>query len=276
TIYQRKGRDPKIGPVPEYLTEPPSELPPAVVGSLLDERADVRDVMSTIIDLAQRGYIVIEEEQSPGLLGIGRSSEFTFKRTDKPMTGLRAFERRVMQNIFSGKKMERSLSSLKNRFYSVIPKVQDELYDELVKEGLFDAKPSTTRNTWSTIGIILLGLAFVGVFMLGPVVAPLSPMFACLPAAIGLTGLVALIAGQHMPAKTRKGAEEAAKWNAFREYLRNLEKYSDVEDAVVHFSDYLPYAVAFGLDRSWMQKFRRVEYVPIPPWYYPTYMGGPY
>src|SRR5690606_15997164 len=36
------------------------------------------------------------------------------------------------------------------------------------------------------------------------------------------------------------------------------------------------YAVAFGLDRTWMNKFSRVDTMPIPPWYYPTYMGGPY
>src|SRR6185295_1434583 len=79
-----------------------------------------------------------------------------------------------------------------------------------------------------------------------------------------------------MPAKTRKGAEEAAKWRAFYEYLQNLEKYSDVEEASKHFDDFLPYAVAFGLDRAWVRRFAQVQNVPIPYWYYPTYMGGRY
>ena len=35
TRYVQKGRDPNIGPVPEFLSEPPSELPPAVVGTLI-------------------------------------------------------------------------------------------------------------------------------------------------------------------------------------------------------------------------------------------------
>lgn len=276
TTYQRKGRDPKTGPVPEYLSKLPSNLPPAVVGTLLDERADVRDVMSTLIDLGQRGYLVIEEEQTAGLFGIGRSSEFTFKRTDKAWDELRPFEERVMRNVFSGSKMERSLDSLKNRFYSVIPQVQNDLYDELVTEGFFTTKPSTTRNIWSGIGVAVLALTGMGVFFLAPALGRISPMLVCLPASLGLTGVMALVVGQFMPAKTLKGAEEAAKWGAFQEYLRNLEKYGDVEDASVHFSDYLPYAVAFGLDRSWMQKFRQVDYVPMPPWYFPTYMGGPY
>lgn len=276
TRYQAKGRDPKIGPVPEYLSEPPSDLPPALVGSLVDERADVRDVMSTIIDLAHRGYLVIEEEQTTGLFGIGRSSEFTFKRTDKPVNDLRSFESRVISGLFSGRQMERSLDSLKNKFYTVIPRVQSDLYSELVSEGLFDRSPKATRDLYMVVGILVMVLGFVGFVVVAPIMENISPALFCLPLSIGITGLALLITSSFMPAKTRKGAEEAAKWNAFQEYLRNLEKYASVESAADRFDTYLPYAVAFGLDRTWMNKFSRVETMPIPTWYFPTYMGGPY
>lgn len=276
TQYQRRGRDPQIGPVPEYISEPPSDLPPAIVGSLIDEKADVRDVMSTLIDLGSRGYLVIEEEKSEGLFGIGSTSEFTFKRTDKAITDLRPFEQRVMNNMFSSRSMERSLNSMKNKFYTVIPQVQSDLYKELVQESLFDRSPQATRGTWMVAGIALEALAFFGFVFLMSALEDITPAIICLPVALGFTGLVAIVIAQFMPAKTRKGAEEAAKWNAFQEYLRNLEKYADVESAASTFDKYLPYAVAFGLDRTWMNKFRNVEYMPIPPWYYPTYMGGPY
>jgi len=51
-----KGRDPQTGVAAEYVAEPPSALPPAVVGTLLDERADMQDILSTLIDLARRGF----------------------------------------------------------------------------------------------------------------------------------------------------------------------------------------------------------------------------
>jgi uncharacterized membrane protein len=274
--YQAKGRDPSVGPVPQYLSEPPSDLPPAIVGSLLDEKADVRDVMSTIVDLAQRGYLVIEEEQTEGLFGFGRSSEFTFKRTDKPLSDLRPFEKRVISNLFTGSKMERSLDSLKNKFYTVIPKVQSDLYQAMVSEGLFDRSPQATRTSYTVLGFAIILVAFFGFFFVSAAVADISAALMCLPFSLGLTGVAVLVAGQFMPAKTRKGAEEAAKWNAFQEYLRNLEKYDDVENAVTQFDRYLPYATAFGLDRTWMNKFNRVERMPVPTWYYPTYLGGPY
>ncbi len=276
TRWQRKGRDPKVGPVPEYLSEPPSNLPPAVVGSLLDEKADVRDVMSTLMDLATRGYLVIEEAQVSGLFGLGQSSEFTFKRTDKSTDDLRPFEERVMSGVFYSRAMERSLDSLKNRFYTTIPRVQSDLYDELVSEGLFDRSPQQTRGLYMVGGFFVVALAFVGFFFVASMVEDVSAALMCLPVALGLTGLSLLVAGNFMPAKTRKGAEEAAKWGAFEEYLRNLEKYDAVEGASANFDRYLPYAVAFGLDRTWMNKFRNVDRMPVPPWYFPTYMGGPY
>lgn len=275
-LWYTRGRDPKIGPVPEYLSELPSNLPPAIVGTLIDERADLRDILSTFIDLGHRGYLVIEETQTEGFMGIGKHSEFTFKRTDKSLDDLRVFERRIMVDLFGANRMERSLSSLRNTFYQYIPQLESDLYNEIVKEGLFNTSPRTTRQMWSMFGGVILALAIVGGFLLSGVVDQFSPSLLCIPFALGLVGVVWMIVAQVMPAKTRKGAEEAAKWHAFLNYLHNLEKYSTVEGAAAHFDDFLPYAVAFGLDRLWVRRFSQVATVPVPMWYYPTYFGGPY
>ena len=42
--------------------QPPRDLRPGQVGLLLDERADTLDVSSTVLDLAVRGYLRIEEQ----------------------------------------------------------------------------------------------------------------------------------------------------------------------------------------------------------------------
>ncbi|MFN8564178.1 MAG: DUF2207 domain-containing protein [Anaerolineae bacterium] len=273
TLYMRKGRDPQIGPVPTYLSEPPSDLPPAIVGTLVDERADPRDAISTIIDLAHRGYLAIEESQNEGVLGFGRSSEFTFKRSDKALEGLRPFESTMMRRLFGGSTMERTMNSLRNKFYMVISEIQSDLYQELVTEKLFDTSPSTTRAVWSGIGVAIIALAVILGFVLFPLTDRYGMLLVLPPIAIGFVAVAALIVGPAMPAKTRTGAEEAAKWKAFYEYLRNMEKYSTVEEAASQFERYLPYAVAFGLDRTWINRFKNLSYVPVPYWYYPTYMG---
>src|SRR5690606_28949831 len=55
--------------------------------------------------------------------------------------------------------------------------------------------------------------------------------------------------------------------------LVDIERYQNVEEAKAIFSSYLPYAVAFGLERTWVRKFYQVN-TPAPYWYGPYY-GGP-
>src|SRR5439155_1700875 len=63
-LWYTRGRDPRLRPiVPRY--EPPDGLSPAETGTLVDNRADLRDVTSTLVDLAVRGG-------RPGRQGGGR------------------------------------------------------------------------------------------------------------------------------------------------------------------------------------------------------------
>ena len=45
----------------KYVSEPPSDLSPGLVGALIDEKVDTKEVMATVIDLASRGYLDIAE-----------------------------------------------------------------------------------------------------------------------------------------------------------------------------------------------------------------------
>lgn len=276
--YNARGRDPEIGPVPEYLSEPPSDLRPAVVGSLIDETADPRDVIATFIDLAHRGYIVIEESKTEGLFGIGGGSTYTFKRTDKPFDDLKPWERTLVNSLFKGGVMERNLSALKTTFYMDIANAQKALYTELVSEGFFKTSPEATRSGYSVLAMFLFGIALFAGFGLFARVEDWGFAFALLPVSLFIPAVGVMLIASQMPAKTQKGAEEAAKWKAFYKYIANLEKYGSVEEAKARFDEYLPYAVAFGLDKTWVGAFQSVQNMPVPYWYYPTYMGrrGPY
>src|SRR5580698_10244735 len=61
-LWYSLGRDPDPGVsvAPQY--EPPKGMCPAEAGTLLDDTIHPRDITSTIIDLAVRGYIKIEEK----------------------------------------------------------------------------------------------------------------------------------------------------------------------------------------------------------------------
>jgi uncharacterized membrane protein YgcG len=272
--YLSRGRDPQVAVVPEYLAEPPSALSPGLVGTLLDERADVRDVIAVIMDLARRGYIVIEETRETGFLGIV-NTRFVFKKTGRGMEDLQDFERLIHQRLFDGRD-ERTMESLRNRFYAHLPVIQNALYDAVVAEGLFDRSPADVRNLWGMGGAVLCILGFGGLFLGFGLLDTISPFIVCVPISLGMLGLLTLAFGSFMPAKTEKGAMEAAKWRAFAVYMRNLERYSAIEESAALLSEYIPYAIAFNMSSAWLARFRQAATLDVPPWYYPTYLGGPF
>jgi uncharacterized membrane protein YgcG len=95
-----------------------------------------------------------------------------------------------------------------------------------------------------------------------------SEYFACVPIGLGITGILTLIVAQSMPQATRVGAEAKMKMHAFKRYLENIERYTDLNTAKDQFDKFLPYAIAFGLERNWIKKFAAVD-APMPPWYVP-------
>jgi hypothetical protein len=268
-LYYTRGRDPEVGLVAEYLSEPPGPLPPGVAGTLVDEQADLQDVIATLVDLARRGHLMMEEEKG----GILRGADFVFRRQSGSDT-LRPYERILLDKVFRGDS-ERRLSQLKNKFYSALPALQEMLYDEVVQAGYYKRSPESVRATYAGCGGTLLGLALVGGFVLLVVLE--SGWLLCPLAAVALFGALLLIAARAMPVRTRPGAEEAGKWRAFKRYLANIEKYTDLSAAKEQFERYLPYAVAFGLERSWISRFARVPDMPPPIWYRPLgYYPAPY
>ncbi len=271
-LWLSRGRDPKVGPVPTYLSEPPSDLPPAVVGTLVDERVDLQDIIATLVDLARRGAIDMQEEEQK-VFGIALSKRFIFHRRKDFNEPLRPYEQALLEEMFNSRS-EVELEDLRNKFYKAIPRLQRELYKEVVKEGLFPASPQAVRQRWLLLGIAGLVLSVgVGFCALAGLADRINAVF-CPFVSLGIVSIALMITSGAMPTKTRKGAEEAAKWEAFRTYLREAERFVDLREVADQFDRYLPYAIAFGLERTWVNKFSRLETTPIPSWYFPV--GIPY
>jgi uncharacterized membrane protein YgcG len=49
-----------------------------------------------------------------------------------------------------------------------------------------------------------------------------------------------------------------------------------MQEASDRLANFIPYAIAFNMSNVWLARFREVPVAKIPPWYYPTYLGGPY
>jgi uncharacterized protein (TIGR04222 family) len=256
-LWHSRGRDPHTGIVAEFLPTPPDDLPPGAAGTLLDETADERDIVATLVDLARRGVIRMQEQS--------RDVEITLLQ---PNATLAPFESELLKTIFPGSPKAGDtvqLGDIKPRFTAAIPDIKRLLYDELVQRGYFPRSPEATRSTWRAIGIGALMVILIAGCVGGGMVGAASFYWFALAVIAGLA--LALIAlSSAMPRKTPKGAEAAAKWRAFRKYLGDIERYEKVAEARQIFEKYLPYAVAFGQERSWVATFARAG-APAPSWW---------
>ncbi|MCA9950282.1 MAG: DUF2207 domain-containing protein, partial [Anaerolineales bacterium] len=198
-----------------------------------------------------------------------------FKRTEKSWKGLRPFEHQFLKDIFRNKQ-EQSLDSLRYKFSSKLPNLRTMLYDELVDDKLVPRSPqSTRRNYWGLTGAVFV-IAVMGFIIFSAIFSNTITSAVCLPLALFATAIALAVSATHMPTKTAKGVEAAAKWAAFKKYLQNIEDYQDLAQTSEIFEKYLAYAIAFGLERTWIRKFSQVPATPIPGWYMPYggYYGG--
>jgi uncharacterized membrane protein len=269
-LWFKGGRDRPVGVAAEYDTKPPDESPPGVAGALIDEKADMQDIVATLVDLSRRGYMHIVEQHEPGLLGFGGSADFLFVRDDPPagQAPLRPYEQTLLDTIFGGSH-ERRLSDLRAQFYRTLPALKDGLFEEMLRAGFFTRSPAVTRRLYLAWGIGLLVLAGVGSWLaLSAVVSAIAPLAVLVPVAVGLVALGVIVVSPFMPKRTPKGAAAVARWRAFRRYLAHIDRYTQVDQATDQFERYLPYAIAFGLEQGWVKAFAAVN-TPAPRWYWP-------
>jgi hypothetical protein len=266
-IWYGRGRDPHEGLVADFLPEPPDDLPAGVAGALLDERVDERDAVATMLDLAHRGAIKLEEVQGEGILGIGTGRDYKLTLLNSELA-LRPLERDLLKALFPDLKdgTETKLSAVRGRFDAHRDELAADIYAELVERKYFTRSPEETRRAWKSGSKTGLAVAIVaGVVVLAIFIAEAWLVVLPVVVVIGLAFALYRLS-EAMPSKTRAGAEAAAKWRAFRRYLDDIEKYEAVEEAKEVFEKYLPFAVAFGLERSWVAKFASVR-APAPSWY---------
>src|SRR5271166_7198750 len=100
-FWYTKGRDPKpdISVAPMY--EPPKGMTPAEVGTLVDDKVHPRDITATLVDLAVKGYIKIEEKESKTLLFSHRDYIFHLLKPPSEWAMLESHERVMLNHMFA-------------------------------------------------------------------------------------------------------------------------------------------------------------------------------
>ncbi|MFM7171592.1 MAG: DUF2207 family protein, partial [Caldilinea sp.] len=250
-MWYRFGRDKPVERVADYLPEPPDELAPGLAGLLLDDSADMQDVIATLVDLARRKVLSITEVHEAGFFRTG--TDFVYRREGREER-LAGFEEQLLAALF-GVGEEKKLSQLKNHFYRDLPGIKQAMYAEMVSRGYYPTAPDSVRTLFGVIGGAAMLLALLVAFGLSTWLFELTPAAICPGIGLFVVAVAILVASRAMPRKTEMGAVAAARWKGFKEYLRNIDRYADLEAQKALWDRWLPYAIAFGVDKEYIRKF---------------------
>ena len=262
-LWWYKGRDPDPGISVAPMYEPPAEISPAEAGTLLDDRIHPRDITSTMIDLAVRGYIKIEETAEKVLLFTHKDYIFhLLKPREQWGPDLAPHERVMLENVFaSGDEIR--LSSLKNRFYTAVPAIREDIMSALKRKGIYLLDPESANGY--SIGAAVAILLVFGVFQyLGW--ANFFNSAVLLVVCLLLSAVIWFLFARVMTAKTMKGARTRVAVLGFQEFMNRVDAERLKLMPPTTFEKFLPYAMALGVEHHWAQAFAGIVKDP-PGWY---------
>ncbi|OYO25133.1 hypothetical protein CGZ93_01360 [Enemella dayhoffiae] len=237
---------------------PPAGAKPGELGTLIDERADDRDVTATIIDLAIRGHLRIEETGN---------KEWTLVKLLCPEQ-VEPYERAILDTLFTHHETVSTQQLKDKEFAGLMTDTKASLYERVHKHHhWFSGNPEKVRGLWVVAGLVLAGLGVAIGVGLG-LVAGLG----LVGAGIVVVGLLLAAMSGRMPARTAEGSAVLAQTKGFEQYLSTAEgDQIRFEEGVDVFSRYLPYAIVFGVAERWAKVFSDLaaqgRYEPESHWY---------
>jgi hypothetical protein len=247
--------------------EPFAGVKPMYAGLLIDRRLDAHDVTAGIVYLAREGYLKIRHLEQKVL--------FVFEVDDYEITLLRpitetrgSFEEELLVMLFddSAAKVGTriSLKDLKDNHaearenFALLQELQERMRKDLQEQGFI------TGFEFRKLFRPQLIIGFV-------VAATLITIFSSIALIFFLIGLAILFIIVANGRRTRKGYEALDHLRGFKQFLSITEK----ERYVFHnapkrnadqFMEYLPYAIAFGVEKEWAKAFEGIT-IPDPSWY---------
>lgn len=249
--------------------EPYPDVLPLYTGALVDERIDPKDITAGIVHLAAQGYLRIRKTD--------RKLLFLITLDDYELELLRPAEPALPESgavllslLFSsntpGEKVTlsdiRGDSAKQAANYTKVIEIDRATRKNLVQRGFYESL--NLAQFWRFGSLMLLSLVVLTVVA-----------FFELAAALLFGGIVVVVYALSLftlwRRHTRKGYEALSHLRGFKLFL----SVTDAERFKFHnapaknpelFMEYLPYAIAFGVEKEWAKVFKDVT-LPSPSWY---------
>jgi uncharacterized membrane protein len=262
-FWWTKGRDPRpdISVAPMY--EPPKGMTPAEVGALVDDAVHSRDITSTLVDLAVKGYLKIEEKDSKVLFFSHRDYIFHLLKPQSEWASLASHERVMLNHVFNGCVTDVHLSELKNQFYIAIPTMKTNILAELKGKGMYSVDPESA-HAYVLAGVLFTAAPFILAQVLGGVSLLDSPGLLIASSIIAV--LIVFLFARIMTAKSQKGVRTKVEILGFQEFVNRVDSDRLKRLPPDTFEKFLPYAMALGIESRWAKAFQGIVQNP-PNWY---------
>ncbi len=252
--------------IPQY--EPYPGIKPMYTGLLMDGRLDPRDITACIVYLAEQGYIKIKKTEKKVL--------FLFEVDDYEMVLLRkmddavgAFDKRIVEILFgtlaevgtaiSLQELKQNQTAQRENFRE-LAELKQMLSRDLKETGLFEFL--STKATFSLISIFAVSCLFICIPSLGETFRGVV-FIVCV--------FLIILIGALYRRRTTRGYEILDYLRGFKLFLEVTDKerfdfHNAPEKSPEQFMEYLPYAIAFGVEEKWAKVFEGIT-VPNPVWY---------
>lgn len=258
-IYRRNLERLHFEPPKTILDKPPNDLPSLMVGILFEKKIYAFTLVSAILDLCERGYLIIIKEDKQYILG----------KRKLPDEHLRTWEKELLEEIFANERVwtkqeDVEVRSHKQLFSKKIINIYEAAYNAVTELGYFSENPHLTRIKYKLFGIVLylftiIGIAWVGISFQPPfLLIPLGGVF--------LATLVIIRIAPHMPMQSEQGIQAMEQWGSFRNFLTQKQPLGAQHSVGGLFYEYLSFAIALRVETLWMQRFRNYRLI-MPEWY---------
>jgi uncharacterized membrane protein YgcG len=255
--------------IAEY--EPYEGIEPMFAGTLLDDNLGAHDITAGLIYLAEQGFVHIKRTE--------RKVVWLFNVTDYELTLKRPlaevpseFLKKVLLLVFPATAeagVTVPLSSIKRDTTrklansKTISELSEALRADLVTRGFMESKRILPRD------YVIIGLFFVLIIFTSAIQSVIGIVwYLVLMAATILYGIYLVVTYRR---RTAKGYEAMYHLKGFKEFLSVTDKerfdfHNAPERSPEQFMQYIPYAIAFQVEKKWAAAFADME-ITTPDWY---------
>ncbi len=234
-------------------------LTPSEVGFIVDEKADLRDIVAEILELGRLGYLIIEKIETKKFLG--KKTDYKLISKGKDYSQLKKHQKYLLESIFSskikksiningvessteeiGEGEEIKISELKDNFYKHLEPLKEKIYKSMVEEGAIKESPEKTIKRWIGIATILNIIAItITVFWINTTGNP-GPIFVSIGAVIGT-----YVVAKYMPYKNAWGYSLHRQAEGLKYYISKGKWREEIAEKKLFLAETLPLAVALGV-----------------------------